>query len=507
MAYNKDVLAAYKAGLEGIHGRLIGAHQHEGVKWMLKQELDSCFASCPGGILADDCGCGKTYMATCVMQGNKVAKTLIVTVVSVVHQWRDIMMTFGKKAALVVTGECYMGCVPEGTEVVITTYSSFAPKKKGGKVASLFTNTCWNRVILDEGHVVKNQKSITYTNIALLNARIKWVLTATPVQNSLKDLETLARWIGWMGSLDNFIGEKLLRRTLAREGEINPRMKLPDLQTEIIKLDFKSENERQVYKRVEEEFRMRVENMKGGSKLYTEALEGILRCRQVCCSPEIYQGSAHRVVKRKRKRCCVIEDSSDDERDEMVRGGDSTKIQYICDDISTNGGKEKCLIFCMWTLEIKLVIEALQARNIACLKFDGSMTNEKREAALYNFRHTEGVRALVVQIQAGGVGLNLQCATRVYITSPTWNPTHEIQAISRSHRLGQNHIVKCFRLVINDTVEERIMEIQGNKLSLIAETLDDLDVLKKMNVDTIDMGDLVGLFQGGSKTHLCSQPL
>jgi SNF2 family DNA or RNA helicase len=154
---------AYKRGLDNIRGRLMGTHQHNGVKWMLEQEITCNEAK--GGLLADDCGCGKTYMMTFVLRGNIVEPTLIVTVVSVLHQWRDILSEFGGVNPLVIGPDCMLRNVPTGVNVVLTTYSSFTPKKKNGQMPSILKNTTWGRIVLDEGHIVKNPKSATMKNL------------------------------------------------------------------------------------------------------------------------------------------------------------------------------------------------------------------------------------------------------------------------------------------------------------------------------------------------------
>ena len=476
------VSTAYNLGLSRIKGRLLGTHQHSGVQWMLAKELLD--TNCPGGLLADDCGCGKTYTTICAMKGNPQPATLIVTVVSTVHQWRDILTSFGCTTPFVVSGDCTLRTVPSGTEVVLTTYSVFAPKKRGRPVPAILRNTRWSRIILDEGHYIKNQNGATFSNIDTLFSSIRWVLTATPVQNSMKDIMTLARWVGWTGNIEDFMAIKMLRRTLATEGDKNPRFKLPKLESEVIRLRFTFPHEQDVYDCVKNEFKTRIEHTTDGCKLYTEALQGILRCRQACCHYKLIEDLPGK--SRKRGRGCSTDAN-------VICNLDSTKFAYICNDIRSHLS-EKSIIFCMWTKEIEYMLKALDYHNVSALKFDGSMTKERREETLYNFKNT-GINALVIQIQAGGVGLNLQCATRVYITSPTWNPTHEIQAICRSHRLGQEQIVKCFRLIVEDTIEERMIEIQNKKMAIISDALDDHDLLHKLcDADAMDTSDIRNLF-------------
>lgn len=467
---------SYKVGLDSIKGRLLGSHQHQSLKWMLSQEFDE---TCKGGILALDMGLGKTYVSISCIAGNKLNKpTLIVCPISILHQWRDLLISFGDMNPFLLDRNMQLKVVPEGVSVVITTYSMFTHVSKKG-LPPLLLNTEFGRIMLDEGHIIKSKKSTTYVNINRIASDIKWIVTATPIQNSLKDISTLADFIGWkethISAIDKFIDQKLFRKTMECEGINNPRLKLPDLKSDIVKLDFNDSNQQNAYKNVEKEFRTRIESTEDGPKLYTEALEGILRCRQVCCHPYIYQ------IEKKRKLDLDIEPNS------------SAKFQYICEDVMKYPN-DKCLVFCIWTKEIAIIMNCLGNQGINALKFDGSMTREQRETTIYNFNNT-GIRVLVVQINTGGVGLNLQAATRVYITSPTWNPCLELQAIARSHRMGQDKVVRCIRLIIKHTVEERILAIQDSKLRTIADCFDDTNIFVKMGLnDQVSKYDIMTLF-------------
>jgi SNF2 family DNA or RNA helicase len=278
-------------------------------------------------------------------------------------------------------------------------------------------------------------------------------------------MHALANYLGWDSGVEQFIEKKLLRRTMEQEAKNNPRLQLPMLKSELVRLAFHGGSvQEEMYKRMEKEY---------ASKLtQSETLEGILRCRQVCSHPAVYMP---------RKRKFVLDDGCLDQ--------DSVKFKYICDDIQQHN-KEKCLVFCLWTREIELLVNYMNQRGICALRYDGGMTRERRENVLYNFTNSPGVRALIIQISAGGVGLNLQAATRVYIMNPTWNPCAELQAIARAHRLGQDQIVTCVRLVIEDTVEERMLNVQDGKLEMIADCFDDDSLFTKMGV-----GDMKQLLQ------------
>lgn len=148
-----------------------------------------------GGILADDMGLGKTMQSIAMMRGNP-RKTLIVTTVTTVPQWRDALIDFGGYKPIIVQPSCTLGLIPNTTDetVFLTSYSLFQKKT----VPACISQESWGRIILDEGHTIRNEKTIQYVNISALDSEVRWVLSGTPIQNSIKDLETLARFIKWV---------------------------------------------------------------------------------------------------------------------------------------------------------------------------------------------------------------------------------------------------------------------------------------------------------------------
>lgn len=454
----KQEAAAYAKAVADIGGRLIGPHQHAGVKWMLAQE----FKTPAGGLLADAMGMGKTNVTIAVLRGNQKT-TLIVVPVSILHQWRDALTTFGRSSPFIVDNYCTMDRLPPGVNLVLTAYSMFQKQKK--PIPGIIADTEWGRIILDEAHMMKNPKSMLYKQVSRLKATIKWALTATPIQNSIQDIRTLQNWIGYAGDVEDFIDHAMLRRTMEEQSAINPRFQLPQLQSITLKFPFKFEEERRLYQNIEKKFQTTIEQTEDGCKLYTEAIQGILRCRQACCHPILCKAP-----------------------------GESTKFDFLCNDIKKNS-KEKCLVFCSWSQEMMMLSKQLTKEGVSVLRFDGNMNREQKENVLRNFKSTP-IQVLLIQIQCGSVGLNLQEATRVYICSCSWNPTVELQAIARSHRIGQEHIVKCYRLVIENTIEERILDIQSSKLSIISDALDDESLLDKLGaVNTLSKGDIGQLFK------------
>jgi SNF2 family DNA or RNA helicase len=450
---------AYARAKADIKGRLDGAYQHDGVKWMLQRELDEDRIGCHGGILADDMGLGKTMQAIAAMRGNPMS-TLIISIVGTVNQWRDALIDFGGYKPIIVNPS-FTGILPANVDVVVTTYSAFQKVKP---LACLFKER-WGRIVLDEGHMIRNAKTKLNVEISKLHADIKWILSGTPIQNSEKDIYALAKWIGGKSvsgmSIEDISRSLVLRRTQEQQAQISPRLALPPLYTHIVKLKFATKEERLFYEAVEDFFADKA--LEKGA----EAMTSLTRCRQACTNPLLYNmavgGKADVKAPKRRKRSDIVKwDGS----------GETTKVTYLVDDIEEHSKKGKCLIFCIWTEEMKFLTAALKERNIASLIYDGGLSRDNKEAVLYNFKNTT-IPVLILQINCGSTGLNLQCANRVYITSPNWNPCVELQAIGRAYRKGQVDCVTCIRLVMEGTVEERCMEIQQNKMTLISEAMMD----------------------------------
>jgi len=398
---------------------------------------------CRGGIQADDMGLGKTIQTIAVICGNKVQRTLIVTTVSTVAQWRDALIEFGDIFPVIVQSS-YRGALPEPTEetplVVVTAYSSFM------RPGHPFKAVKWSRVVLDEGHVIRNPKTKLFNELSQLDSGIKWILSGTPVQNSPKELVTLAKWIGIENSSIEYIrAHYLIRRTQESEAKANPRLALPPLDTQVIKLDFRYDYERDAYTSL----------LSNPITDKTTAIEILTRLRQVC------SGNCNG-----KKRVRNNETSP------------STKIEYLCNDIVT--ANTKCLVFCTWTNEITLIQRELNRLGVPCLVFDGRLSRDTKDNVIYNFKHS-AIQVLLLQINCGSTGLNLQVSNRVYIVSPHWNPCVELQAIGRAYRKGQTSKVTCIRLVIKDTIEEKCLELQKRKLGFIGG-----DTGKRLGIETDD---------------------
>lgn len=488
-------METYQRAISSIKGRLDGDYQHDGVKWMLEREEDE---KIKGGILADDMGLGKTMQAIATMRGNE-QPTLIISIVGTVNQWRDALVEFGGYKPLIINPS-FMGILPNNVTVAITTYSSFQKAKPPPCLLSY----PWKRVVLDEGHVIRNPATKLFKEISKLQSEIRWILSGTPIQNSKKDLKTLAGWVGVPKSedIEAITSKYILRRTQEGQAQSNPKLALPPLTTSVIKLKFESKNELKFYNAIEDYY---------ASKAHTtfDAIEGLTRCRQACTNPMLYISGLSKKSGKKRRHADLVE-SADDHcggsgrrkgppdikqfwktKDEEIS---CTKVKHLVCDIVEHTKTAKCLVFCIWTNEMKLLQQELKDKGVPALIYDGQLSRDNKEAILYNFKNAD-IPVLIIQINCGSSGLNLQCANKVYITSPHYNPCVELQAIGRAYRKGQTEPVSCVRYVMSGTIEEKCMEIQDRKMSIIVEAMKDDSLLSRLSGSMECESDLMNLFR------------
>ena len=136
--------------------------------------------------------------------------------------------------------------------------------------------------------------------------------------------------------------------------------------------------------------------------------------------------------------------------------------------------KEKIIIFSQWTLLLNILeIPLTYELGIQYRRYDGTMTSESRSSAASDFASLPDVKVILVSLKAGNYGLNLNYASRVIILDPFWNPSIEAQAINRAHRIGQQRAVHIYRILIQNTVEDRIVQLQERKRDMIHNALDE----------------------------------
>ena len=463
------------------YGYTLRKYQTEGVKWMIKQELKQEY---PGGILADDPGLGKTIQTAALMIGIP-KKTLIIVPTAVLTQWNDIMeKIFGGDAIYFHYGAEKKKTSQEIIEldfnICITSHGSAVSRKKKCFETILHIPDFWDRVIIDEGHVIRNKKTKMYRTVINYTpiANAKWILSGTPIQNRKSDIVNILSFIGIpvpkiKRDIELYISKYLLRRTkkVLMDGTFDE----VDFNTHII--PFKTREEQHIYSQIETVSLEELADLKysGVSPLNYEMmlLEIMIRLRQASSHPQIAIDSMIRKY---------------DEVNFPEFKTLSTKIEAIIHDLQDATGLS--LVFCHFIDEMTIIQEQLKLIGIRSELYNGSMSRVYRDSIINGFKQgTTTSRVLIVQITAGGVGLNLQEFSNVVIVSPDWNPTNEIQAISRAHRYGQTKKVTIHKYIIkynsefitptdeididSTTIDERILKLQIMKRKLMVELLGD----------------------------------
>ena len=319
----------------------------------------------------------------------------------------------------------------------------------------------WRAVILDEGQYIKNPNSQTAQIARALRAEQRLVLSGTPIENRLLDLWSLMAFAmpGVLSSRAQFarlydakddpfarrrlasrVRPFLLRRTKAQVAKELPDRVEEDLFCEI-------EGEQQALYRAElkraQQMLLRIKTQKELAQQQFHFLTSLLRLRQICCHPRL-----------------VNADST----------APSAKVEALLeqlDPLMEEG--QKVLVFSQFVELLELLRPALAERNWRSFYLAGH--TENRGDLVRDFQQSEGPAIFLISLKAGGFGLNLTAASYVVLFDPWWNPAVETQAIDRTHRIGQTNKVIAYRLLIKNSIEEKIRELQKQKKALAEDVL------------------------------------
>lgn len=426
-------------------GHKLMPHQIDGVKWLLERECDEI----PGGILADDMGLGKTIQVISTIMAHPKRKTLIVVPANLINQWQSEFEKFAPHIPVYIhwrkqqVGESHFEEMrTQPINIILTTY--------GYVKSTMAQSNKFGRIVCDEAHYFRNPESITFKNIRLIDAKIHWALTGTPIQNSLVDLKTLFNYI----KLPDFErgkkltfedAEELIPTYVLRRTKSQVKIELPKPKFNTIGVKFSSKQEDDFYQKVFENA------LHKKHAISSNPLVRVLRLRQ---STGIQDSMAKKFALRNK---CTLNPS--------YTNIASTKLNHIAKKIDP---EKKTVVFCFFKDEIQYLGGKLSKRNISYGVISGDVPMDERKLIVKD----DSLSVLLIQIHAGGTGLNLQHYKEIYISSPHWNPSLEEQAIGRLYRIGQSDSVVVNRIImmrINNkpTIDKRIEEVQQNKKELI----------------------------------------
>jgi superfamily II DNA or RNA helicase len=398
-----------------------------------------------GALLADDMGLGKTLQALCALRG----RTLVICPRSVLHNWGEEIVRFRPALGF----GFYHGPgrkLVEDCDVTLTTYAILRND------INLLAKEHWDTLILDEAQAIKNPDSKVAQAAYRLRGDFRMTLSGTPVENRLDELWSQFHFInrGLLGARRDFedryakpidTGETETAQRL--RDRIRPfvlrRLKrevAPELptRTDVVLHATLDDEERNVYNAIRAASLSHVVSQLSSGGNVMQALEVLLRLRQASCHSSLVPGQS---------------------------AESSSKVDLLLeflDEVLSEG--HKALIFSQWTSFLDLIEPHLNKADIAFTRLDGSTRD--RASVVSSFQSDDGPPVLLASLKAGGLGLNLTAADHVFILDPWWNPAAEDQAADRAHRIGQNRPVMVYRIVAENTVEERILALQEKKRAL-----------------------------------------
>ncbi|MBX9869428.1 MAG: DEAD/DEAH box helicase, partial [Burkholderiaceae bacterium] len=463
-------------------------YQLHGLAW-----LQYLRANHLAGILADDMGLGKTAQALAHILIEKQAgrldlPALIVLPTSLVFNWQaEARRMAPDLRVLVLQGAQRAENFSQvaGADIVLTTYPLL-----WRDLSSLETQH-FHLLILDEAQTVKNAASRSADAVRRLRARHRLCITGTPLENNLGELWTQFDFLmpGFLGDLRSFTrlwrkpievnGESLRAQLLAqrvrpfilRRRKDEVASELP-AKTEVIKRLTLQGQQRDLYESVrvaaDEQIR-RILQRKGFAGAQITILDALLKLRQVCCDPFLLKGHMASASMERAKL-----DMLSDMLPNLVAEG------------------RRILVFSQFTEMLELIATQLSILALPFLSLTGKTPAAQRGAIVARFQnHTEQAAPpiMLISLKAGGVGLNLTAADTVIHMDPWWNPAVEEQATARVHRIGQDKTVFVYKLVVEGSIEERILDLQARKAALAEGVLgEDAALAPKFNA-----GDLQAL--------------
>jgi superfamily II DNA or RNA helicase len=431
-------------------------YQKDGVYW-----LHFLAQNRLGGILADEMGLGKTVQALTFLR-TVSGTSLIVCPASLLFNWR-------REAARFVP-EMKVLCLEGGDRhalfkelprhnIVLTSYPLLR------RDIDFYREFQFGAVVLDEATHIKNPDTQNAQAAMALRANHRFVLTGTPVENSVRDLWSIMNFAlpGYLGDRDEFReryelpisrGSKPERERLAKR--LRPVMlrrlkqevarELPPKLEQVAYCDLSAE-QRELYAKLQREGRQKVESLAGEKKsgaARIAMLTVLLRLRQVCGDLRLLgESPANR----------------------------SAKLDLLMEllEEATDGG-HRILVFSQFVSMLRLIEEELKNEGIEYCYLDGETRD--RAAVVDRFQSNPDLPVFLISLKAGGAGLNLSAADTVMHVDPWWNPAVEDQATDRAHRIGQTQVVTSYKLITRGTVEEKILDLQKKKREIIDATVE-----------------------------------
>lgn len=434
-----------------------------------------------GGCLADDMGLGKTVQTLALLQKEKEevgqATSLIVMPTSLIYNWLNEAEKFAPQLKILNHTGANRSKSVDGFETYDVVFSTYGTTRIDADFLSDFP---FHYIILDESQNIKNASSKSFKAIRGLRGRHKLILSGTPIENSVADLWPQMEFInpGLLGGqtafAKNFVIpiekrkddvkskrlQALVKPFILRRTKAQVANELPE-KTEKVFYCTMTDEQAEYYEKIKAEFRNNIlqQTIDGTlKKSGIQVLQGLSKLRQLANHPLMI-----------------------DENYEFDSGKFENVIHHLGSVIARG---HKVLIFSSFVKQMKIYRDYFEKNKINFSYLDGGTRN--RAEVVEEFRTNPDIQTFLISIKAGGVGLNLTEADYVFILDPWWNPAVEMQAIDRTHRIGQTKNVFIYKFITKDSVEEKILALQKRK-KVISDTLIQIedDFVKSLNVEDI----------------------
>lgn len=449
-------------------------YQDRGYQWYV-----NLYEQGYGGCLADDMGLGKTLQTLAFLQyvyqkstkSHPLKASLIVMPVSLLHNWTHEIERFTTLSAFMMLSHHRIN--HENIESRFGEHqlilASYGMVRNHADLLKQYPFEC---IILDESQNIKNSDSLTFRCVNELQSNHRFVLTGTPIENSLNDLWAQFHFIQpdvlgnehaftkqfvaaidrgdeqMLNLLKQLIHPFILRRT---KQEVTPE--LPPLTERIVYCPM-LEAQQKIYDEEKHSLRNALLQIADENKYERfTILNGITRLRQMACHPQL-----------------VVDNPE-------LTSGKMERIIEMFETLKSEGNK--VLIFSSFVKHLELIAAEFKKRQWNYTWLTGKST--KRAKEIKAFTKSADVQAFFISLKAGGVGLNLVEAGYVFIVDPWWNPAAEAQAIARAHRIGQQKKVIAYRFITEGSIEEKILRLQDQKRKMAETFISDTDSVNQIS--------------------------
>ncbi|XP_048043129.1 probable global transcription activator SNF2L1 [Megalobrama amblycephala] len=465
-----NVLVRFEESPSYVKNGALRDYQIRGLNWMI-----SLYENGINGILADEMGLGKTLQTIALLgylkhYRNIPGPHMVLVPKSTLHNW----MNEFKRWVPTLKAVCLIGnkddraafirdvMMPGEWDVCVTSYEMVIREK------SVFKKFNWRYLVIDEAHRIKNEKSKLSEIVREFKTTNRLLLTGTPLQNNLHELWSLLNFLlpdvfnsasdfdSWFDT-NNCLGDQklverlhaVLRPFLLRRIKAEVEKSLPPKKEVKIYLGL-SKMQREWYTRI---LMKDIDILNSAGKMDKMRLLNILMQLRKCCNhPYLFDGAEPGPPYTTDTHL-------------VINSGKMVALDKLLPKVQEQGSR--VLIFSQMTRVLDILEDYCMWRGFEYCRLDGNTPHEAREQAIDAFNAPNSSKFIfMLSTRAGGLGINLATADVVILYDSDWNPQVDLQAMDRAHRIGQKKPVKVFRLITDNTVEERIVERAEMKLRL-----------------------------------------